>query len=125
MTYVSFMGGETTGSVGKRNINHVSFYGGETAGSVGKRNLEPQVQITTPGKDTVNFRGRDYDEESSTMGTFLGFIGAAALIIGGLGYAHKSGVIGKIKNAKIQNFANKISEPCHNLCSKIKHLFKK
>jgi len=119
------MGGETAGSVGKRNINQVSFYGGETAGSVGKRNLDPQIQITTPAQDTVNFQGRDYDEGSSATGTILGFIGAAALIIGGLGYAHKSGLTGKIKNAKIQDFANKISEPCHNLCSKIKHLFKK
>lgn len=125
MTYVSFRGGETAGSVGKRNINHVSFYGGETAGSVGKRNLEPEIQITTPEKDTVNFKGRNYDEGSSTGSTILGFIGAAALIVGGLGYAHKTGLTGKIKNVKIQEYAEKIAEPCYNLCSKIKSFFKK
>ena len=46
-------------------MNNVSFCGGETAGSIGKRNINPvrqdSVKIQTPQTDTVNFRGRDND----------------------------------------------------------------
>lgn len=105
-------------------MNSISFCGGETSGSVGKRNLDVvrknNIQIQTPQADTVNFRGRD-DDESSAGSTIVTLLGAAALIIGGLGYAHKAGLVGKIKNAKVQDFAEKITKPCHNLCSKVKN----
>ena len=43
-------------------MNNVSFCGGETAGSIGKRNINPsrmdRIKIQTPQTDTVNFRGR-------------------------------------------------------------------
>ena len=71
-------------------MNNVSFCGGETAGSIGKRNINPsrmdRIKIQTPQTDTVNFRGRD-DDDSSAGSTLASIAVLGALIAGGLGYA--------------------------------------
>ena len=108
-------------------MNNVSFYGSETSGSVAKRNLAPQKRETISGQtcgDTVCFRGKDKSESAESIGkTIAGLALIACAIIGGLGYAHKTNAIGKLKDGKIKNFlekSNKITEPCYNLCSKTK-----
>ena len=104
-------------------MNNVSFCGVETAGSIGKRNINPsrmdRIKIQTPQTDTVNFRGRDNDESSagSSLATLAVF---AALIAGGLGYAHKSGAISKIKNQNIRKYIEKAAEPCYKACAAVK-----
>ena len=55
-------------------------------------------------------------------------LAAAALIVGGLGYAHKADVVGKLKDGKVKDFlkkADKITEPCHKFCSKVKEFCQK
>lgn len=104
-------------------MNNVSFCGGETAGSIGKRNLNPAaadtIKIETPQADTVNFRGRD-DKESSAGSFFAKLVVFAALIAGGLGYAHKSGIIDRIKNQNIRKYVEKVTEPCYKACASVK-----
>lgn len=110
-------------------MNNVSFHGGESCGSIAKRNMDtarfetPIVQ--TPDRDTVNFKGREYGEKkSSSIGSkILTGIAFAALVIGGLGCAHKYDVVGKLKDGKFKDFLKKsdtITEPCHKWCAKAK-----
>ena len=105
-------------------MQNVYFKGSETAGSVAKI-TQPQVKRyekpaeQTPPVDTVSFRGKD-DTSESIGKTAVGILAAAALIVGGLGYAKKADWVGKIKNAKVKDFADKITEPCYNLCHKTK-----
>ena len=82
-------------------MNNVSFCGGETAGSIGKRNINPVRQ------DSVKI-------QTPTLAVF------AALIAGGLGYAHKSGAISKIKNQNIRKYIEKAAEPCYKACAAVK-----
>lgn len=95
-------------------MNNVSFCGGETAGSIGKRNINPsrmdRIKIQTPQTDTVNFRGRD-DDDSSACSTLASIAVLGALIAGGLGYAHKSGFIAKIKNQNIKSMLKRLQNP--------------
>lgn len=112
----------------------VSFHGGETAGSVAKRDLnsstsrrEIPAQIQAPEGDKICFKGRDYEEESSSsFGTKLfGTAILTAAIIGGLGYVHKADLIGKMKDGKIKDalkHLDKVTETCHEWCSKVKNL---
>ncbi|DAB05898.1 TPA: hypothetical protein CPT92_07760 [Candidatus Gastranaerophilales bacterium HUM_13] len=104
-------------------MNNVSFCGGETAGSIGKRNINPsrmdRIKIQTPQTDTVNFRGRD-DDDSSAGSTLASIAVLGALIAGGLGYAHKSGFIAKIKNQNIKKYVEKVAEPCYKACAAVK-----
>lgn len=108
MTYVSFCGGETAGSIGKRNINQVSFYGGETAGSIGKR-----TNIQTPQPESVNFKGHDNDDDSSVGSALIKTAAAFILAAGALGYAHKAGWISKIKNKNVKKYIDMIAKPCY------------
>ena len=116
---VNFYGLDSAGSIAKRNNR-----GGETAGSVSKRNVLYETTgsvgicpTSTDNKDTVNFKAKNNNSEgSSFMTKVLFFAGATALIIGGLGYAHKSGWINKLGDGKIKNWSNKIAEPCHKWC---------
>ena len=113
-------------------MNVVSFRGGETSGSVAKRNLNntnPKENIPEQTSDKLSFKGKDNDDGTSIGKGLLLTLAAAALIIGGLGYAHKTDVVGKIKDGnKLKNIlrkTDKITEPCHKLCSKIKELCSK
>lgn len=109
-------------------MNIVSFSGGETAGSLANRKanyLREQIPAPqAPQKDTVNFRGREYEDKSQSIGSVIfGIAAAAALIVGGLGAAHKYDVVGKLKDGKVKDFLRKsdvITEPCYKLCSKVK-----
>lgn len=132
MNSISFCGGETAGSVAKLNNDStttiiepkISFraQGAETAGSISKQNID-----TTPAKDTLTFKGRD-EKKSSVAGTLFGLVLLAGATIFGLGYAHKTNAVSKIKNEKIKDFfknSNKITEPCYNACCKTKDFFTK
>lgn len=132
MNSISFCGGETAGSVAKLNNDSnttiiepkISFraQGAETAGSISKQNID-----TTPAKDSLAFKGRD-EKKSSVTGTLFGLVLLAAATVLGLGYAHKTNAVSKIKNEKIKDFlknSNKITEPCYNACCKIKDFFTK
>ena len=108
MNNVTFMGGETTGSIAKRQLN------------TAPRNEVPR-QIETLEQDTVNFRGHeDKEKKSSTLGKIAILATTAALIFGGLGYAHKAGWVEKLGEGKIKDFVNTVTEPCHDGCRKIK-----
>lgn len=105
-------------------MNSVSFSGGETAGSIAVCNINPvmgdRLRIQTPQTDTVNFRGRSDDDPSA--GSVLASIAIlGALIAGGLGYAHKSGVISKIKNPNVKKYVEKVTEPCYKACAAVKN----
>ena len=100
---------------------NVSF-NGETAGSVAKRELTPQrryeapVQLPEQAPDTVSFRGKEEKEESSFLGGLVKTLVVAGLVVGGLGYAHKTGAVGKLKDGKLKDLlknSNKITEPCY------------
>lgn len=104
--------------------------GGETTGSVGKRPaVDDNKQLVKPASfdtveigDTVNFRGRG-DEKSSIGGKILKTGMLAALVVGGLGYAHKADLVGKLKNGKIKDILKKsdvITKPCYEACHYIK-----
>ena len=114
---------------------NVSFYGsGETAGSAAKKPIVPialKEKETTnspileqPKSDVVCFKGKDYAEGNSSTGKkVFGALAVAALLIGGLGCAHKYNLVGKLKDGKFKDFmqkSDKITEPCHKLCAKTK-----
>lgn len=119
-------GGETTGSVADRKI--YSSARKETTGSVGVRPAQTTETVNvdkTPECDTVCFRGREGENKKgiSFMGGLMMTIGAAGLIIGGLGCAHKYNTLGKLSDGKIKDFLLK-SEPalktCYEWCAKSK-----
>ena len=104
-------GGETTGSVGKR-----------TAATDNKELVKPASFETVEIGDTVNFRGRG-DEKSSIGGKIIKTGMLAALVVGGLGYAHKADLVGKLQDGKIKDILKKsdvITKPCHEACHTIK-----
>ena len=107
-------------------MNNIYFKGSETSGSVAKVNLAQTrkcaVPEKTPPKDTVSFRGNmDKSDSAESIGKVAaGLVAAAALIVGGLGYAKKADWVSKIKNEKVKDFANKMTEPCYNVCKKTK-----
>lgn len=114
---------------------NVCFHGGETAGSVAKRNMnsnfsrrEIPEQMQTPEGDKICFKGGYYGEEEkkgASLGSILfGTAATAALIIGGLGYVHKADLIGKMKDGKVKDalkHLDKVTETCHKWCSKVKN----
>lgn len=120
MNSVSFYGGETCGIPADRKIDTSKQ---ETTGSVGYKSFhaEPEIKLETLDKDTVNFRGKDNQENksSSVFGTILGIGATAAIVIGGLGLAHKYNIFDKINNAKFKEYAGKVTEPCYNWCSSV------
>lgn len=109
----------------------VSFHGGETSGSVAKRNLNSTFRrqnIIEQAPDKLSFKGKSEDNASSFGKGLIMTLAAAALIVGGLGYAHKADVVGKLKDGKVKDFlkkADKITEPCHKFCSKVKEFCQK
>lgn len=132
MNSINFCGGETSGSIAKINNKQdnqvidaesvVNFRGkgAESAGSIAK------LPITEPiNKDIVSFKGYDREEKkSSFLGKLLGLTVLSAAVIAGLGYAHKTNIIDKIKNQKLHDLlknSDKITEPCYNLCVKTKN----
>lgn len=109
----------------------VSFQGGETSGSVAKRNLNSTFRrqnIVEQAPDKLSFKGKSEDNASSFGKGFIMTLATAALIVGGLGYAHKADVVGKLKDGKVKDFlkkADKITEPCYKFCSKVKEFCQK
>lgn len=104
--------------------------GGETTGSVGKRPaVTDNKELVKPASfdaeevgDTVCFKGRG-EEKSSFCGKIFktGMFVAAA--VGGLGYAHKANLVGKLESGKIKDILKKtdvITEPCHKACHFVK-----
>ena len=111
-------------------VSCVSFRsGGETTGSPAYtsstklRNSEnPTPQIPN---DSVNFRGYDeYGNKKKTKApVILGSIVAIGAAIAGMGYAHKTNVIGKMKDGKFKDILSKVDpilEKCHKWCSAVK-----
>jgi len=126
---VSFYGrgGETTGSVSDRTqeLRQKSISPKcETTGSCGY--LQEQTpRIETLDKDKVCFKGgADKKEKSSSVfGTILTLGALAAVVVGGLGLAHKYDLVGKIKNEKFKDLlknSGKVTEPCYNWCKSVK-----
>ena len=123
--------GETAGSVAKLGMyqnlcDTVSFCGssGETAGSVAKKDAPMPTQCPTCGGN-VNFRGNNYEEKKgmSALGVMGGLAAVAVAAIGGLAYAHKTDVIGKMSDGKMKDFLKKAepaTEQCHKWCTTIK-----
>lgn len=113
------------------SVSCVSFRGGgETTGSpaytsnVRLRNSQaPAPQLPN---DSVNFRG--YDEygqkkKSKAVPIILGTIATAGLAIVGMGYAHKTNALSKMKDGKFKDFlskANPALEKCHDWCHSVK-----
>ncbi len=120
MNSVSFYGGETCGVPAERRIETAKQ---ETAGSVGYRKFqaEPEIKLDTLDKDTVNFRGREDNDkkEGSVLGTLFGIGATAAIVIGGLGLAHKYNVLDKLNSPKIKEYGLKVTEPCYKWCASV------
>lgn len=106
-------------------MNSVSFQGGETAGSIGKKQLTTPIRqngtIQTPQCDSVNFRGREDREQGASVGGILtAAVVLTAAVIGGLGYAHKANWVSKLKDGKFKDATIKATETCYNWCAKTK-----
>ncbi len=109
-------------------INSIGFRGGssECAGSAARkmRNNVNTCPDDKQGCDTVNFRGNEYSyggeevkKKSPLLTIGLMLLGAAG-IIGGLGYAHKSGSIAKLKDGAFkEKFAEPVTNKCHEWCA--------
>lgn len=133
MNNISFCGGETAGSIAKLNNDSTTTIiepkvgfrgkGSETSGGIAKQSIDK-----TPEEDTVSFKGHKYEEKSSWGGKILGLLLLAGATVFGLGYAHKTNAVNKIKNENIKNFlknSDKITEPCYDACCKTKDFFTK
>lgn len=116
------------------SISNISFSGSESTGSIGKRANASNVRYESiPNdqleQDTVSFRGANYEGEEKKSSLLTKIFGAAvfsALAIGGLGYAHKADLVGKLKDGKFKDFMRKsdcVTEKCHEWCSKVKEFF--
>ena len=115
MTYISFNGSETTGSIAKQNL----------ALSHPKYCAAPTIE---PAQDTVNFKGQPQEKKSTFFTKLLMAASVATLAVVGLGYSHKANWVDKLKDGKFKDFMKKtdvITKPCHDLCSKIKNFFSK
>ena len=117
--------GETTGSVADRMYTSARK---ETTGGVGVRPVQISEPINidkTPECDTVSFRGKKSESKKgpSFLGSIMIALGATALVIGGLGCAHKYNALGKLSDGKVKDFLSK-GEPalktCHKWCAKSK-----
>ena len=124
MNNVSFYGNENCGSIAGR----LDTAKQECAGSIGIRAQEPEVKLQSLDKDTVNFRGKNESEKSGSFGTKLfKLVTAAAVIVGGLGLAHKYDVVNKVLkgDGKVKDFfkdnTTKVTKPCYELCVKTKN----
>ncbi len=126
VTSVTFRGGgETTGSVADRRIETAKQ---ETTGGVGARNNQDSI-FTVDNElkqDTVCFRAsaQEPKKETSTLGVIFGTAAVAALIVGGLGLAHKYDIVGKIKNEKAKEFfrhTDAVTKPCREACAWVKN----
>lgn len=109
--------GETAGSISKKSTKNR-----ETTGSVAYKKSNSVFKNEPFPNDTINFQANNYKKKdsSSTFINIAALLGATAIIIGGLGYAHKTGCINKIKNKTIKDFVNKIAKPCHKWCGSLK-----
>ena len=110
-------GGETTGSIGKRPVI-----------TDNKELVKPASFDTIEVGDTVNFKGHSEEGKSSIGGALLKTGIFAALVVGGLGYAHKTNVVDKLKNGKIKDILKKsdtITKPCYDACHYVKTNVKK
>ncbi len=117
------------------SVNFVNFRGSgsESAGSVAYKNN--MMECPTCGKDCentcnnkVNFKGYDSFENSnkkgtSALGVITTLVGIAVAGIVGLGYAHKTNALSKLKDGKIKDMLSKLEpagEKCHEWCSTAK-----
>ena len=98
-------------------ISSIGFRG-DTTGTCPSGNC-PKPQVIT-----TNFKAYPADSyESSTKKkshaglAIIGSLVTAAGLIALMGYSHKAGWVDKIKNEKIKNFANTVTEKCHDWCS--------
>ncbi len=118
--------GETTGSPADRVYSSKRM---ETTGGVGEKPVQVDSAKVdkTPECDTVCFRGKEVQEKKGTsfLGGLMMTVGAAALVIGGLGCAHKYKVLDRLNEGKLKEILSK-SEPvlntCHEWCAKVKGL---
>ena len=85
----------------------------------------------TPAQNytSVGFKGNDYDyydkpkKKTSPLLVIGGVLAGVAAIIGGLGYAHKTNVLSKLKDGWVKNTLKKaepVAEKCHEWCSVVK-----
>ena len=98
-------------------INPISFRagGGESTGSpayitsVRQETPTPSCPGGTPNCDSVNFQGRDDKKGNRALGISLGLLGAAALIVVGMAYAHKTNALDKLNDGKFKDFLKNVS----------------
>ena len=112
-------------------IGYVAFRGnGESAGvpAYTKGTTEvpaPQCPPQQPNCDTVNFRGRDNNDNNGGKWA-VGIIATLALAAGGvigLAYAHNTKAISKLSDGKFKDFVKKAepaAEKCSEWCNTIK-----
>lgn len=103
--------------------------GGESTGSpayitsVRQETPVPNCPAGNTNCDSVNFRGRDNEKGNKALGISLGILGAAALIVVGMAYAHKTNAIDKLNDGKFKDLLKKVepfSKKCEEWCLKIK-----
>lgn len=119
-------------------INSINFRGSgsESTGSIAHNNNPTECPTcgTNCGnacEGKVSFRGsNDYDyyensqkKKTSTLGVVATLAGITIAGIAGLGYAHKTNALNKLKDGKVKNLLAKLEpagEKCHEWCSTVK-----
>ena len=117
---ISFRANESTGGVADKSTETAK---NETTGGVGVRKSNYGSIFAAdnePEGDTVSFRARPEEKKTSATGVILGLTAATALLIGGLGLAHKYDVVSYIKNKKAYDFfrhTDAVTKPCRDICA--------
>ena len=106
-------------------INPISFHGhgSESTGSIS----HSSGYSALPTENSVNFKAQNDSFEKNKGTSTIGIIGGIALLgagaVVGLGYAHKTNILSKMKDGKFKEILQK-AEPaakkCHEWCATIK-----
>lgn len=127
---INFRGNETVGSPAyltnslKETVGSPAYLTSalkETVGSPAYLTNNPEAPVNPNFKGYDSFERQEKPDKKTSMATIgISSLVAAALIIGGLGYAHKVDVLSKMKDGKMKEMLTKIepiAKVCHEWCS--------
>lgn len=109
---------------------NIPFKGDESAGSIAylsaskKCNNQNYARRVSFGDSQPDYFIRENGEKKNSPITTVAILGSlAALVIGGLGYAHKTKAISKLSEGKFKEYLSKLepaTKKCYEWCSGIK-----
>ena len=130
---VNFYGynSESTGSIAKQPTAKVPYqksWAMESTGSIGFNPTEADIKELEKYNDSINFRSQAYmaepKKEKNTLAKTLGVLALLTVgVIGGLGYAHKSGAFDKLGEGwlkKALGWLEPAGKKCRGWCSTVK-----